>query len=596
MSKEKVISLGENGEFTIALSLEKLRDITENKTRHIVFEFPDSIYDTLSEGNKTALTHLVKAAVILDNVFLKQDHPDNVRAKKLLEQQKNTDERIQLTYDLFNTFNGLESIDMYSQKSEPLRLFSDKELAPGKGFYPQDLRKEELVKYIVNHPEQASAILSNNTVVQRNGDRLEAVPYSVAFRSEMEGAARELLEASVHTDHIGFSQYLKWQAQALVNDSDPEMVFKAEKAWITLEDSPLEFTISRELYDDELSSAVAADPKVRKMLGDFGNYGIKAKSKDTFGTRVGIVNKEANKTIANYRQYLEDFSELMPLCTQYNQGINGDSDTAMTFADVDLVAVTGDYNAFRGGLVQAQNLPNNDKLSAQLNVGGRLVFHRQARQVATKLGPKAEQKLLDSLVEPSQHKWYSKEADFKFLIGHELAHSLGPKLTKDGLDKTSSLGKWGDVIEENKADLGSMLMTAHFLEIEKFTQEQANEIYFTWALSCLPSKQPAESEAHRYREVMQINYFCEKGAINFEKDGKFSIIPEKMASATNDMLKEVVQIQLDGDADKAGIFAQKYGEWTEPLQYAANKQLALKPKLYRSVEQPMMKRLLSANL
>ena len=195
--KFKQTSLGENGEFTLGISQKKLDDIFKNKTKVLDCSPPDAAYDQLSPANKRALTHLVKAAVILDNVFLKQDHPDNIRAKEVLEKAAaDGNKRAEQALTLFTIFNGIEGNDMYAKKTKPLRIFKDKKLQPGKNFYPQDITKKELVKYILAHPEQASAIFSNNTMVQRDGDRLVTIPYSVAFRSEMEDTARELLAAA----------------------------------------------------------------------------------------------------------------------------------------------------------------------------------------------------------------------------------------------------------------------------------------------------------------------------------------------------------------------------------------------------------------
>lgn len=579
-------SLGENGEFTYGISAKRLDDIVTEKTRTLDFTLPDAAYDQLSDANKKALAHLVKAANFLDIVFLKQDHPDNIRARDALEKAAAAgDKRAEQSLVLFNLHNGVEGPDMYSPKTKPLRIFRDKKIQPGKNFYPQDITKKELADYIVANPEQASALLSNNTIVQRDGSRLKAVPYSVAFREEMEGAAKELLLAAKETDHKGFAEYLRWQAQALVNDSDPEMGYTADKLWISnLEDSPLEFTIGRENYEDRMSADVASEPRVKKVLEE---NGIKAKAKDSIGTRVGIVNKDSYAEIADYRKHLEAFAATMPHTNQYKQQTESGG-AKMTFADVDLVAITGDYAAVRGGITVAQNLPNSDKLAVELKEGSRLVFHRQVRQGGD---PAAEKKFLDALIDPAQHKWYDNNADFLFTVGHELAHSLGPRATKDGRDKSGSLGKYGAMLEENKADVASIAMTDYFVQIGKFTQEQANTIYLTWAASELPNKQPSEDEAHRSRSIMQLNYFIEKGAIEFAAGGKLKIVPEKMGQAGRDMTAEVVQLQLDGDVAKAEAFVKQYAAWNPALQYAADEKMKLKPKLYRKVHQPLRARL-----
>lgn len=585
------ISLNDDSDFTLALSAKELEDITENKMRTISLDVPDTAYDDLSDKNKRALIHLVRAASILDDVFLKQDHPDNIRAKETFAKAAATGNKtIERAARLFYVFNGVEGINMYTQKSEPLRIFTDKELTIGRGFYPQDITEEELAAYVLQHPEQASAIFSNNTIIQRDGDRLIAIPYSVAFREEMEGAARELLEAAKETDHDGLAEYLIWQAQALVNDSDPEMVFNAEKSWISLEDSPLEFTISREPYNDSLSSTVAAKPDVKAMLE---TYGIKSKNKDTYGIRVGITNKDSYAIIAGYRKHLDDFSQRMPLNDQYRQDDDSNKETIMNFADIDLVALTARHAAIRTGITLSSNLPNDDKLSVQLGEGSRLVFHRQIRKSDD---PGQEKKLLDRLVNSEQKKWYNKDYDFIFTVGHELAHSLGPRATRDGKDKKGALGEWGDILEENKADVTSIFMTDYFVEIEKLTQEQANTLYLTWAVKQLPTKQPGPDEPHKFRKVMQLNYFREKGAIQFEAGGKISIVPEKIAKTARQMLEEVIQLQLDGNSENAEVFCKKYGAWNDALQYAADEQMNMKPKLYKFIEQPMRDHLLGLDI
>ncbi len=583
--------IGENGEFHISAGYDRLSDILNNKTRPIVLDMPARFYEELSGGDKKALIHLIKAARILDRVFLKQDHPDNVRAKEAFEGAvAGGNELAKQAYGLFTIFNGLQGRNMYARKSEPFPLFEDKRLSPGKGFYPQDLAKEELVEYVLAHPEQASAIFSNNTVVVREEGRLKAVPYSVMFREEMEGAARELLLAAQATGHDGFAQYLRWQAQALVNDSDAEAVYNADKAWIGLEDSPLEFTIGRESYDDELSGETATDPRVKEMLE---TYGIKAKSKDTIGVRVGIVNRQSYSAIATFRKELDGMAVLMPFSEEYNDPGRAGDDTVMTFADVDLVAVSGDYAAFRTGITIAQNLPNSDKLAVQLGGGRRLVFHRQVRNSGD---PEYMGRFLDALVEPAQHAWYDKDADFLFTVGHELAHSLGPRATRDGRDKKGSLGKWGDILEENKADIAALVMTDYMAAIGVFDALQANKIYLTSAMENLQAKQPSENEAHRFRSVMQCNYFREGGAVELETGGRLRIDPDLMPVVARQMLGEVIQLQLEGNAEKAEAFCRRYGAWNDVMQYAADQIMGLNPKLYLSVQQPMAERLLKYDI
>ena len=69
--------------FEIALSEEYLDKIINQQMLPI--EMIDRSFDgyqRLAEGDKKALDHLIKAARILNNVALEQDHPLNLKLKK----------------------------------------------------------------------------------------------------------------------------------------------------------------------------------------------------------------------------------------------------------------------------------------------------------------------------------------------------------------------------------------------------------------------------------------------------------------------------------------------------------------------------------
>ncbi len=73
------------------------------------------------------------------------------------------------------------------------------------------------------------------------------------------------------------------------------------------------------------------------------------------------------------------------------------------------------------------------------------------------------QERLDAILDKSQHKYYLDEADHWFTIGHENAHSLGPK---EGSEK---LGKYRNIIEENKADMGALAFVDLLMELGMYT-------------------------------------------------------------------------------------------------------------------------------
>jgi len=573
------------GGHEFALTEQELADMIDNLTFKIVFN-PEEAYNKLSDGDKKALTHLVKVAEILNFVFLQQDHEEDIPLKIALEEaSRSGDEHAKKALTIFNIFNGIEG--KTGLTPEPVRLFKDLSLNPGKNVFPPDITKEELVDYLKKNIHKASGILSNDTVVRRDGNELIAIPYSIYFRKEYEIAAKELLLAAKETTHEGLANYLRLQAQAMVTPSDPEFAYKADVAWANLEGTPLEFTIGRECYQDELTGQVAADPELARLLEA---NGITVKQKDFIGVRVGIDNKDISTKLAKYKSDLKNLSQLMPLKEKYTQSVDAAHGVKQSLADVHIVYFSGDYAALRPGITLAQNLPNGDKLSVQLGEGRRNVFHKEVREGYDR---KLLTKLLEALVEPSQHNLYSNEADSLFTIMHELTHTLGPMKTLTGKDTQASLGSYGSIFEENKADMGSLVCNKYFKDLGEYSEEQLNQIYLTWAVDQLPLSKPTLGQAHRTRELMQLNYFMKYGAIKLEIGGKLSVDFHKMGTVAKQMLEEVISIQLEGNESKARNFVDEYTRWNETLEYVSQTKKSLSPRPLKILEMPLAQKLLA---
>ncbi|MBI3590934.1 MAG: hypothetical protein HY094_06095 [Candidatus Melainabacteria bacterium] len=570
--------------YELALTEEELSDMLDKLTFKIVFN-PEEPYNALSPGDKKALSHLVKAAEVLNYVFLQQDHEKNIPLKIALEEAaKNGDEHAKKALKIFNIFNGIEGKN--GLNPEPIRLFKGLSLNPGKNVFPSDITKEELVKYLKKNVHKASQILSSDTIVRRDGNELVGIPYSIYFRKEYELAARELLLAASETTHQGLANYLRLQAQALVTPSDPEFAYKADVAWANLEGAPLEFTIGRECYDDELTGQAVTDPELSKL---FEVNGITSKKKDSIGVRVGIDNKDVSIKLAKYKSYLKELSQLMPLKERYKQSVDISTEIKQSLSDVHMVYLTGDYASLRPGIVIAQNLPNPDKLSVQLGEARKNVFHKEVREGYDR---KLSVKLLENLVEPAYHKWYTDEASALFVLMHELSHSLGPMKTESGKDKEASLGDYGSIFEENKADLGSLICNKYLKEIGEHSEEKLNQIYLTWAVKLLPLSKPTLDQTHRLGELMQLNYFMKHGAIKFGDSHKLNIELEKMGIVARQMLEEVISIQLDGNEGRAKAFVYEYTQWNDTLEYIILTKKSLSPRPLKVLEMPLAEKLL----
>ena len=588
MSKINAVKVNKTKNYEINLSLKELQKRTHKDylttKKMLAPDAPE--YLNLAEGDKKALKHLVKAAVILDKVNMQLDNPHNLPFKEYLDKEiANGGKKAKLAKVLFDAQKGVCSLD---RESNMIELAKGVKERPGKGIYPQDLEKEEfhaiLIKMLKRgkHKEVAK-ILNQRSVVERKGDELVAIDYVDKFKKDFAIMADELEKAAKVSTNKDFNEFLKLQAKAL-RKADPMLDAYADKKWATLQDTPLEFTITRENYSDELTETVFENEELKELLD---KHNIIPVAKDFLGGRVGIVNKKGTEALLGVKNFLPLMAKNMPFNDKYEQNISPDKESKQTMVDVDLVAVTGDVGEFRAGITLAENLPNDDKLSIiKLDGGRRNVYHRQIRLITSDDAKEKMQKRLNVTLKPSLHKYYNDEADHWFTVGHENGHSLGPKSGTEGL------GKYKSIIEENKADMVSLAMVDVLTEAGMYTPEQRNQIIVTYAVDNMMMSKPTMSQAHRVRSVMQNHYFIKEGAIKISKDGILDVKIEKMVPTAKKMLEEIIKVQMSGDFATGEKYVLDNFQWSKEMDKMAENIKSVSKTLNGKVESPLADELL----
>ena len=515
-------------------------------------------YLALDDGDKKALAHLVKAANIIGRVNLQLDCHDNLDFEAYLKREiKNGNKGAKLTKILFDAQKGMNAVDTMSHK---INLAKGIKELPGKGVYPKDLSVKEFHKILTeminsNKIDEVKKVLNQRSVVERSGKYLVGIDYVDKFREEFQKAADELEKAAETSTSEDFNEYLILQSKAL-RTADPTFDAFADKKWATLQDTPLEFTLTRENYEDEMTGTIMENPELVKLLS---KHGIIPTPKDFLGGRVGIVNKKGTEALMAIKKYLPELAQNMPYADEYEQNISPDKDAKQTMVDVDMVQAAGDVGAYRGGITLAENLPNDDKPSLQIGGGRRNVYHRQIRFISDM---KKLQERLDAILDKNQHKYYLDEADHWFTIGHENAHSLGPKKACE------KLGKYRNIIEENKADMASLAFVDLLTELGMYTEEQRKQILVTVVADNFLKSKPNLNQAHRVRTVMQNKYMAERGAYELV-DGKIHVNIDKVVPAAQQMLKEIIRLQIDEDFERADKYVKENFIWTDNMEIIA---------------------------
>ncbi len=537
-------------------------------------------FEELADGDKQALKHLVKAANWANVVYMKQDNHLNIDFYNfMIDEISKGNKQAELTKILFDAQLGIIGIDSESKK---VILVKDAKELDGKAFYPNDLSKEELhsiLKTMLKNgkKEEVQKILNQRSIVKREGDLLKGFDYTEEFKEEFSNIANELEEAAKVSTNADFNEYLLLQAAAL-RENDPMLDAKADKKWASLQDTPLEFTISREQYADMLTGSVIEDDELKQLLEE---NNITPISKDSIGIRVGIINKKGTQDLLKVKDYLPVMAENMPYKDRYEQNISSDEDNLQTMVDADIVSLRGDEGSYRGGITIAQNLPNNDKLSLTIGGGRRNVYHRQVRTNNSPQAKERRQKRLDATLNKELHKFYNPEADHWFTIGHENVHSLGPK------SGTEALGKYKNIIEENKADMGAIALLDCLVNAGVYTEEEKNQILVTFGANCFLKAKPELSQAHRVRTVMQAYYFIKEGALAISEDGIININIEKMVPTAYKMLSEIIEVQLSQDFSAGEKFINDYFHWTEDINKVSEKLRTIDKSLNGKVTTPL---------
>ena len=542
-------------------------------------------YQNLQEGDKIALSYLVKAGRIIEKINMALDSHHNLPFKAFLEEGiKKGDKKAKLTKILFDAQKGIFALDC---ESNLVKLAANLDKKAGRGLYPEDLEKEDfhaILIYMIQlgKIDEVKKILNQRSVVERNGKELIAIDYVDKFKDEFDEVAKYLLKASCVSTNSDFNEYLRLQAQAFMK-ADAMLDAYADKKWATLQDTPLEFTITRENYTDEMTETVYENEELSELLK---KHNIDVISKDYLGARVGIVNKEGTDYILKVKEYLPLMAKNMPLSDKYEQVISDDAEISQTMVDVDLVDVAGDVGAFRAGITLAENLPNNDKLSLTIGGGRRNVYHRQIRFVTSDDAKQKIQERLDNILDKTLHKFYDDKMDHPFTIGHENGHSLGPK------EGCEALGKYKSIIEENKADMVALSMLDVLSEAGLYTQEEKEKIIVTYATDNMLKSKPTLSQAHRVRSVMQNYYFIKHGAIEISKDGFLFVNIDKMIPTAKKMLSEIVKIQLEGDFKKGEKYVLDNFVWTNEMEIVSEKLKKISKRLNGKTEQKLADMLL----
>ena len=471
----------------------------------------------LSAEEREVVGLLIQAANLMSEIYKRQNTPDYDKLRA--DVAAKNDPKLLERFDAF--FGPWDPIE------EGKPFFGGQAKPAGAGFYPADLTKDAFDKYLAEHPDQKEALTSPYTVVQRQGDRLVAVPYSQAYKQWLEPAAKLLEQAAAKTTNPSLKKFLSLRAKAFRTDD----YFESELAWMDLKDTPIEVAIGPyEVYTDEL-------------------YGRKT----AFEAFVTLKDPKESQALDVYKGHLRDMEANLPVEERFKNFQRG-FESPIAVAD----QVHGGGDNVPGVQTVAFNLPNDERVREAK--GAKKVILRNVLGAKYELILKPMASLV--LVE-GQAGNVTQRHMFLETLFHELSHSLGPGSITVGGRKTTvdqELKEIAGGFEEAKADVMGAYNVFHMMDKGVIPSAERSQMRATYVAGLFRAMRFGIGEAHGKGAAMQYRYLRDKGAIVWDAQAKrFRIDEAKIDGAIRALVGDIVRLQGSGDYAGTKAFLDKWG-------------------------------------
>jgi hypothetical protein len=492
-------------------------DLTERlaKYKRVNIPFDKSKF---SARELQMIAKLVGASRDLDDIFWRQSDPEGLDLYKSLEKSKSPRD---IKLRRFLMING----SRFDLTNDNKPFVGQQPMPPGRGLYPEGITRDDLEKYVATHPEQKDELYSSYSVIRRNGDRLEAVPYHTAYRQFLIPAAKALRDAADLSEDKAFGDFLRLRADAFLSDD----YYKSDLAWVDLQ-----------------------NPKFDVILAPYETYldgvlGVKT----SYGAAVMIRNEAESAKLETYQQHVPELQDVLPLAPEDRPSKAGQP-SPMEVMDT----------PFRGGDLRhgyqavADNLPNDARIHEQK--GTKKIFFKDYMDARVNyiILPLAKH-----IMNPAQAAQASADGYMASTVMHEICHGLGPAYSRTSEGKKDIREALADVfpgLEEAKADVVGMFGLKFLMDKGVLPKDREQEYYASYVAGIFRTVRFGVGEAHGRAEMMELNYLSEQKAVTRDTSGRYVIDYAKMPTTIAALAKELLEQEATGDRARAAAWFQKY--------------------------------------
>ncbi len=463
----------------------------------------------LPESERRALAHMIRAAQVMDALFLRQVWAGNDALLMALQGDQSPLGRARLGYFLVN-------------KGPWSRLDHNEPFVPGApakpaaaNYYPAGASKADVEAWLATlAPAARSAATGFFTTIRRGpGGSFIAVPYSVEYQGELTVAATHLRAAADATAQPTLKAFLQARAAAFLSDD----YYDSDVKWMEL-DATIEPTIGPyEVYEDEWFNAKAA-----------------------FEAFVTVKDAAESNKLTQFAGALQSIEDALPIDAKYRNPALG---ALAPIAVVNTVFSAGDGN--RGVQTAAFNLPNDERVIREKGSKRVMLKNNQQAKFDQVLLPIAQVALA-----AGDRGNVAFDAFFTHILMHELVHGLGPHGIAVGGRATTvrqELKETYSAIEEAKADVAGLFALQFLVDNGQIGRDFERTMYTTFLASAFRSIRFGINEAHGRGQAVQLNYLLDRGAFVVNADGTFAVAPDKIKGAVTALTAEIMTLQAQGD-------------------------------------------------
>jgi hypothetical protein len=464
----------------------------------------------LPPTEQQALAALVKAAELVDGLFLEQVWAGNPSVLTALASDRSVAGRAQLHYFLINK-GPWDRLDHYRPfVTGPALALLPPAKPPQANFYPADVAKEDVEKWIGGLTGEAHAQATGFFSVGPNG-KLMTVPYSVEYQNTLSQAAAYLRAAAERTSQPTLKTYLVTRADAFLSND----YFASDMAWMEL-DATLEPTIGPyETYEDEW-------------------FGYKA----AFEAFITVRDEGETRKLTAFGGELQALENALPIDPAYRNPKLG---ALAPIRVVNVVFAAGDGN--RGVQTAAFNLPNDDRVIKAKGSKRVMLKNMQQAKFAKVLIP-----ISGVALGAADRARVTFDAFFTHILMHELMHGLGPHEVRGTKQAVRlALKDTYAAVEEAKADIAGLWALQQLVDKGAISSEIGQAMYRTFLASAFRSIRFGVSEAHGKGIALQINFLLDHGAVVVNGDGTFSVVDAKVREAVSGLTHELMTLEAEGN-------------------------------------------------